>query len=151
MATGRGPARRAPAEPVAAGEPFRQDQLDWLNRTRTIAERQTGVAFHVRVGAVSGDPKAVADRLLAALVADPAREPAVLVLVSPGQRFVRIATNAAARRRIPDATASLAALTMTSSFAVGDLVGGLVAGIRQLADAAGPPRPVVADPPGLAS
>ena len=28
---------------------------------------------------------------------------------------------------------------MTSSFSVGDLVGGIVTGVRQLADAAGPP------------
>jgi hypothetical protein len=123
---------------VAAGEAFRQDQLDRLNHARQLAERQTGIGFHVRVGAVSGDPKTAADQILAEIV-DGQLVAAVLVLVSPGQRFVRIATTPAARRRIPDVAASLAALSMTSSFAVGDLVGGLVCGLRQLADAAGPP------------
>ncbi|OHV34359.1 MULTISPECIES: DUF5130 family protein [Pseudofrankia] len=141
---------------MAAGEAFRQDQLDRLNHARLLAERQTGIGFHVRVGAVSGDPKAAADRILGE-IAD-GQPAAVLILVSPGQRFVRIATTPAARRRIPDVAASLATLAMTSSFAVGDLVGGLVSGLRQLADAAGPPsespRPGVSRPgavqPGLA-
>jgi hypothetical protein len=131
---------------VASGEPFRQDQLDRLNRTRLLAERQTGVAFHIRLGAVSGDPRAAAERLLAELASSPGYSAAgsrggpaaVLILVSPGQRFVRIATTPAARSRISDTAASLATLSMTSSFAVGDLVGGLVAGLRQLAAAAGP-------------
>jgi len=123
---------------VANGEAFRQDQLDRLNQARLLAERQTGIDFHVRIGAVSDDPKTAAERILGDLVGGrPAA--AVLVLVSPGQRFVRIATTPAARRRIPDVAASLATLSMTSSFAVGDLVGGLVSGLRQLADVAGPP------------
>ncbi|OHV47533.1 DUF5130 family protein [Pseudofrankia sp. BMG5.36] len=123
---------------MAAGEAFRQDQIDRLNNARLLAERQTGIGFHVRVGAVSGDPKTAAERLLGEIVGGQSAA-AVLVLVSPGQRFVRIATTPAARRRIPDAAASLATLSMTSSFAVGDLVGGLVSGLRQLADVAGPP------------
>ncbi|ONH33088.1 DUF5130 family protein [Pseudofrankia asymbiotica] len=123
---------------MAAGEAFRQDQIDRLNSARLLAERQTGIGFHVRVGAVAGDPKAAADRLLGEIV-DGSPVAAVLVLVSPGQRFVRIVTTAAARRRIPDVAASLAALSMTSSFAVGDLVGGIASGLRQLADMAGPP------------
>jgi hypothetical protein len=124
---------------VASGEAFRQDQLDRLNRARLLAEQQTGIGFHVRVGAVSGDPAAVAERLLTDLVGAHPTGDHVLVLLSPGQRFVRIVTTPGARRRISDAAASLATLSMTSSFAVGDLVGGLVSGLRQLADAAGGP------------
>lgn len=132
---------------MAAGDAFTQEQLDRLNRARSGATRQTGIPFHVRVGPVSGDPKAAADRLLAELVDHPSAEGGLLVLVSPGQRFVRIATTAATRRRISDSAAALAALSMTSSFAVGDLVGGLVAGLRQLADAAGSASPTdPADP-----
>lgn len=124
---------------MASGEAFRQDQLDRLNRARLLAEQQTGIGFHVRVGAVSGDPVAAAERLLTDIVgAHPAGDH-VLVLLSPGQRFVRIVTTPGARRRVSDAAASLATLSMTSSFAVGDLVGGLVSGLRQLADAAGGP------------
>jgi uncharacterized membrane protein YgcG len=122
---------------VASGEAFRQDQLDRLNRARLLAEQQTGIGFHVRVGAVFGDPEAAADRLLTEIVGGRLAGDHVLVVVSPGQRFVRVVTTPTARRRISDAAASLATLSMTSSFAVGDLVGGLVSGLRQLADAAG--------------
>ena len=59
--------------------------------------------------------------------------------VSPGDRRVEIVSTPAARRRLPDHVAGLAVLSMTSSFGVGDLVGGIVTGVRQLADAAGPP------------
>ncbi|WP_045878016.1 DUF5130 family protein [Pseudofrankia sp. DC12] len=124
---------------MASGEAFRQDQLDRLNRARLLAEQQTGIRFHVRVGAVSGDPEAAAARILTEVAGGHQSGDHVLVLVSPGQRFVRVVTTPTARRRISDAAASFATLSMTSSFAVGDLVGGLVSGLRQLADAAGRP------------
>jgi uncharacterized membrane protein YgcG len=123
---------------VALGEPFTSEQLGRLERARELAELQTGIQFGVRVGAVDGDVKREAERMLANVVTAP-REPAVLVLVSPGQRFVHIMTTPGAKRRISDGAAGLVALTMTSSFALGDLVGGLVNGLRQLADAAGSP------------
>jgi Domain of unknown function (DUF5130) len=123
---------------VATGEAFSHEQMDRLNRAQQAAESQTGIRFRVRVGAVDGDVTVTAERLLANLL-DGARDPAVLVLVSPGQRFVHIMTSAAARRRINDSAAGLAALTMRSSFALGDLVGGIINGLRQLADTAGAP------------
>jgi hypothetical protein len=122
---------------VALGRPFTSEQLDRLERSRELAEQQTGIRFSVRVGTVDGDVKLEAERMLANIATAP-REPAVLILVSPGQRFVHIVTTPAAKRRISDGSAGLVALTMTSSFALGDLVGGLVNGLRQLADAAGP-------------
>jgi uncharacterized membrane protein YgcG len=130
---------------VAAGEAFSHEQLARLNRAQQAAESQTGVRFRVRVGAVDGDVTMAAERWLANL-ADGARDPAVLVLVSPGQRFVHITTSAAARRRISDSAAGLVALTMRSSFALGDLVGGIINGLRQLADTAGAPAPTPPSP-----
>ena len=124
---------------MASGEAFRQDQLDRLSRARLLAERQTGIGFHIRVGTLSGNPELAAERILAAIVTGRPGAADVLVVVSPGQRFVRVLTSPDARRRITDTAAWLATLSMTSSFAVGDLVGGLVSGIRQLADAAGQP------------
>jgi len=134
---------------VASGEAFRQDQLDRLSRARLLAERQTGLGFHIRVGALCGDPELAAQRMLTAIVAGRPGAAEVLVLVSPGQRFVRVLTSPDARCRISDTAAWLATLSMTSSFALGDLVGGLVSGIRQLADAAGQPGrlPSPAGPP----
>lgn len=70
---------------------------------------------------------------------------AVLVVVAPGQRRLEIVTGPAARRRVPDRVASLTALSMTSAFAGGDLAGGIVDGLRQMAEAAGR-RPAIAGP-----
>ena len=62
---------------------------------------------------------------------------AVLVVVAPGQRRVEVVTGAAARRRVPDRVAALAVLSMTTAFSGGDIAGGVVDGLRQMADAAG--------------
>ncbi len=123
---------------VAVGEAFSHDQTDRLERARAAAEQQTGIAFAVRIGAIDGEPDLVAEQILANQVPNP-RVEAVLLLVSPGDRLVHVATTAGAKRRVSDQIAGLAVLTMTSSFTVGDLVGGIVNGLRQLADAAGAP------------
>jgi len=64
----------------------------------------------------------------------------VLIAVSPGQRVVEVVTGSAAARRIPDRACALAVLSMTGSFAAGDLVGGIVNGLRQMSDQAGHPH-----------
>lgn len=79
--------------------------------------------------------RATAERLHAAL--GQRAEDGVLLLVAPGQRRLEIVTGPDARRRVTDRAASLAALSMTTSFSGGDLVGGIVTGLRMLADAAG--------------
>lgn len=122
---------------VATGEVFSLEQLDRLNRTVEQAESRSGIRFSVRVGPLRGDARLAAERILSTLVEDPARDPAVLIAVSPGQCFVRVVTTPAARPRLGDSAAALAALTMTSSFSLGDLVGGLTTGIRQLGEVAG--------------
>ncbi|HUR14511.1 MAG TPA: TPM domain-containing protein [Mycobacteriales bacterium] len=71
---------------------------------------------------------------------------AVLLLVAPGQRRVEVVTGPAARRRVPDRVAALAVLSMTSAFAGGDLAGGVVDGLRQLAEAAGKRAAIPAPP-----
>lgn len=71
---------------------------------------------------------------------------AVLVVVAPGQRRVEVVTGPAARRRVPDRVAALAVLSMTTAFSGGDLSGGIVDALRQMADAAGK-RPAIAAPP----
>ncbi|CAO5228249.1 DUF5130 domain-containing protein [Frankia sp. AgKG'84/4] len=126
------------AGPVAAGEAFSPEQLDRLDRALEQAAKHSGVLFSVRVGPLRGDVRLAAERILSTLVEDPQRDPAALIVVSPGQCFVRVATTPAARSRIGDSAAALAALTMSSSFALGDLVGGLTTGIRQLGEVAGP-------------
>lgn len=80
--------------------------------------------------------RAAAVKLHAALGSDRA-EHAVLFVVAPGQRRVEIVTGGAVRRRVPDRVCALAVLSMTSAFAGGDLAGGIVDALRQVADAAG--------------
>lgn len=75
---------------------------------------------------------------------------AVLIVVAPGQRRVEVVTGPAARRRVPDRVAALAVLSMTSAFAGGDLAGGVVDGIRQIATAAGT-APAIEAPPRAGS
>ena len=48
-------------------------------------------------------------------------------------------TGAQARRILDDATCGLAALTMQTAFAAGDLAGGIVRGLHQLGDHARQP------------
>lgn len=121
---------------MAAGEAFTREQHERMERARRSAESQTGMRFWLRVGEFDFEPRLEAEHLLANL-ADSTREPGVLVLVAPGARRVEIMTTQAARRRITDQAAGLVVLTMTSSFEVGDLIGGIVNALRQLGDSAG--------------
>jgi Domain of unknown function (DUF5130) len=123
---------------VAVGEAFTREQHDRLERARRGAESETRIRFWLRVGELATDPHLEAEHLLANLVPS-LREEAVLILVAPGARRVEIMTTHPARRRISDQAAGLVVLTMTSAFAVGDLVGGIVNAFRQLAAAAGRP------------
>jgi uncharacterized membrane protein YgcG len=61
----------------------------------------------------------------------------VLIAISPNQRVLEIVTGSVVRRRILDRDAKLAALSMAAAFAGGDLGGGVVAGLAQLAEHAG--------------
>jgi uncharacterized membrane protein YgcG len=71
---------------------------------------------------------------------------ALLLVVAPGQRRVEVVTGPAARRRVPDRVAALAVLSMTSAFSGGDLAGGIVDGLRQMAEAAGKRAAIPAPP-----
>jgi uncharacterized membrane protein YgcG len=61
----------------------------------------------------------------------------VLVAVSPNQRVLEIVSGVEARRRISDRDAKLAALSMAAAFSGGDLAGGIISGLDQLATHAG--------------
>lgn len=121
-------------EPRVDEHPFTPVQLSRLDEALTLASRETGLRFSVYLGDLGEDvPARVAD-LHAQL--DGADE-AVLVAVSPGQRVVEVRTGPEARIRLPDRGAKLAIMSMVASFREGDLVGGLLSGLRMLADQAG--------------
>jgi Domain of unknown function (DUF5130) len=126
---------------VTAGEsndvldgPFTTRQLLRLDEALRLADRSTGLTFSVYVGGLDEPVRGHAEKLIDQL-ADPARS--VLVAVSPNQRVLEIVTGAEARRRLPDRACKLAALSMAAAFGGGDLAGGVVAGLAQLAEQAG--------------
>lgn len=111
---------------------FTARQLSRLDEALTLSSRETGLAFSIYVGALTPPARAHAEALFEKLTDD-----SVLVAVSPGQRCLHIVTGPGSAKRLPNRACALAALAMRASFANGDLVGGLVIGLRMLADAAG--------------
>jgi hypothetical protein len=123
------------AAPVSPDRPFRPAQLARIDEALTLASADTGLLFSVYVGPLGPEPRARAEELFGKLAL---RHPApVLLALSPAERRLEIVTGGVSARRIPNRAAALAALTMRASFTSGDLTGGIVGGLRQLADAAG--------------
>jgi hypothetical protein len=114
--------------------PFTTRQLLRLDQALRVADSSTGLTFSVYVGDLEEPPRVHAEKLHGQLP-DPARS--VLLAVSPGQRVLEIVTGAQARRRVPDRNAKLAALSMAAAFSGGDLTGGIIIGLDQLASHAG--------------
>jgi hypothetical protein len=123
---------------VAAGDAFSREQRLRLNEAVRTAEMQTGMRFSVYVGAVPGDPQGFAEQELAGL--RHLGPEVVLVVVGPAERLVQVTTSPGARTRLSDQACALTVLSMTTSFGLGDLVGGIVVGLRMLADATTPLR-----------
>jgi uncharacterized membrane protein YgcG len=124
---------------VPSGEAFTNDQIADIERVVTTADLETGLRFSVYVGAAEGDIRDAAERLHARF--GPSSSSAVLIVISPGDRLLEIVTGEASSRRLTDRACALAALSMTTSFAGGDLAGGILTGVRMLAEAAGKPLP----------
>ncbi|MGY1718340.1 MULTISPECIES: DUF5130 family protein [unclassified Blastococcus] len=118
-------------------EVFSFRELARLDEALTMSSRETGLRFTLYVGELRTPTRAHAEELHARSGENPSD--AVLIAVSPGQRVVEVVTGAGAARRLPDRACALAVLSMTSAFANGDLVGGIVNGLRQLSDQAGHP------------
>jgi len=114
--------------------PFTTPQLLRLDEALRLADQSTGLTFSVYVGDLD-EPSRESTEKLHSQLGDPDRS--VLIALSPNQRVLEIVTGALARRRIPDRSAKLAALSMAAAFAGGDLAGGIVSGLAQLAEYAG--------------
>ncbi|MGN6475201.1 MAG: DUF5130 family protein [Mycobacteriales bacterium] len=125
---------------MPSGEAFTNDQQRDIERVIELANADTGLAFSVFVGPVEGDIRDAAEAKHAAF--GPRASDTVLVVIAPGDRLLEIVTGANAARRLTDRACALAALSMTTSFAGGDLAGGIVTGVRMLAEGAGHPIPV---------
>ncbi|MEV6598406.1 DUF5130 family protein [Actinoplanes sp. NPDC051346] len=123
------------AESIAALDgPFSTRQLLRLDEALRVADQQTGLTFSVYLGELAEPTRESAEQLHRQLEGAAS---AVLVAVSPNQRILEIVTGSDARKRISDRDAKLAALSMSAAFAGGDLAGGVLAGLDQLASHAG--------------
>lgn len=100
------------------------------------AEQLSRIEFSVFVGLADGDPRTFATRLHNTLVAS-ARS--CLIMVDPTARAVEVVTGGHVRQRVSDEEVELAVAAMTTSFAAGDLVGGLRQGISMIAEHAHAP------------
>jgi hypothetical protein len=114
--------------------PFTTRQLLRLDEAMRLADSSTGLTFSVYVGDLEEPTRSYAEKLHSQLVTPPT---SVLIAVSPNQRVLEIVTGPDARRRLPDRTSKLAALSMAAAFGGGDLAGGIISGLAQLADHAG--------------
>jgi uncharacterized membrane protein YgcG len=111
---------------------FTPRQLSRLDEALTLSSRESGLVFSVYVGELRQPTRAHAEALFERLSDD-----SVLVAVAPGERALHIVTGPASAKRLPNRACALAALAMRASFTNGDLTGGIVTGLRMLADAAG--------------
>ena len=121
---------------VAAGD-FSSAERFALDEAIRKAETLSRVEFSLFVGNAEGDPRAFATRLHNSLVA-PSRS--IMIMVDPTARALEIVTGGSVRRTLTDKEVELTAAQMQSSFAEGDLVGGLKRGIAMLADHARAPQ-----------
>ncbi|MFI1989778.1 DUF5130 family protein [Actinoplanes sp. NPDC020271] len=121
-------------EPVEGESPFTTRQLLRLDEALRIADQATGLTFSIYLGELEEPIRESAEKLHAQ-IANPQK--AVLLAVSPSQRRLEIVTGDEARKRITDRDAKLAAFGMAGSFSGGDLIGGLMIGLDQLASHAG--------------
>jgi hypothetical protein len=131
-AAGKNELQEGPQAAKRAPGPFTQRQLSRLDEALTLSSRETGLIFSVYVGEFKKPTRAHAEALFERLT-----DSSVLVAVSPEQRTLHIVTGPKSAERLPNRACALAALAMRASFANGDLTGGLVTGLRMLADAAG--------------
>lgn len=124
---------------MAAGDGLSPRQQERIEQAVRDCRSAYGLDVTVLVGDLELEDlhqfRVASERLHAALAV---RAPtAVLIVVAPGQRRVEIVTGPEVRRRVPDRVAALAVLSMTTAFRGGDLAGGIVDAMRQIAAAAG--------------
>ena len=116
---------------MPTGEAFTASERHEIDKAIRDAETMCRYEFSVYVGRSEGETRPFAEQLHSSLVAP---DRSVLVLVDPAARIVEIVTGSEARRVLDDAEVKLAALSMQTAFAAGDLVGGISAGVLQLAE-----------------
>lgn len=128
---------------VPAGDAFTSSERHDIDRAIRDAETVCRYEFSVFVGASEGETGPFARRLHSALTAP---DRSVLIMVDPAARIVEVVTGSEVRRGLEDGEVHLAVLAMQSAFAIGDLAGGIIRGVQQLADHARRPPMLHAGP-----
>ncbi|WP_203336000.1 DUF5130 family protein [Nocardioides limicola] len=118
---------------MAAGEYFTRIERQQIDACIRAAEQLSRCEFSVFVGCAEGEPRAFATQLHNSLVA-PARS--IVIMVDPTAKAVEVVWGGWTRERLSDDDVAAAIATMTSTFAAGDLAGGVISGIEQLAASA---------------
>lgn len=123
---------------MLAGDAFSERQREEIIRAIQLGRRSSGVNFSVYVGTTDGPARSYAKRRHAELGAE--APDSVLVFVDPAGRHLEIVTGSRARRWLDDRACALAAMSMTSAFAAGNLAGGISQGLQVLAEHARHPQ-----------
>lgn len=123
--------------PAGSPGPFSNSDLERLDEALTMSSWESGIDFSVYVGNLGDDRRATLSALHSSLGAKATNS--CLIAVAPGDRAIEIGTGLEAAKRLPERSCNLALLSMTASFGGGDLVGGIVNGLRMLSDQAGRP------------
>ena len=134
---------------MAAGDGLTPRQQERIEQAVESCRRDHGLDVSVLVGDLEisdlGQFRAASERLHAAL-GERSRN-AVLLVVAPGQRRMEIVTGPGVRRRVPDRVCASAVVALKGAFARGDLAGGTVDALKQIAASAGPGEPLALEAP----
>ena len=122
------------ARPEVLEGPFNTRQLLRLDEALRMADKSTGLTFSLYVGELDEPVREHAEKLHGKMP-DPAPVGAARRLAQPAGAGDRHRGRGA--QRLPDRACKLAALSMSAAFSGGDLAGGIIAGLAQLADHAG--------------
>jgi uncharacterized protein DUF5130 len=131
---GAAPVRHAPAAAGTSTAPAPAALIEstQIRRAITQAEKRTDLNWSVFIGTLGDNPRAQAEARHAEL--GPAAAKSVLIAVDPTAHRLEIVTGTHARSLLDDRSCALAAASMTSTFAVRDLDGGIAYGILAMVE-----------------
>ncbi len=116
--------------------PFPAIDLVTLDDALSRGTRASRARMAVYIGDLGADPAARAREILAHV---PTPNDAVLLAVSPDQHVIEVAYGAGVRGRGAESSAPLGVAAAASAFKEGNLIDGLVSGVRVLSAGISPP------------
>lgn len=129
---------------MPAGDPLGAKREAEISRAIRAAEASCGLTFSVFLGPLGARPAEQAAALHTRL--DDAAD-TVLVAVDPVGHAAEVVVGESARRYLDDRAAGLGCVAMTPQLSAGDVTGGVVNGLRTLAEHARHPKVLHRDEP----